>query len=139
MFRHFDGNRARRYDHRLVFEKLQDIQAVTIAEFHIDNGRVFAHPVLAFLTRRLPIIFVVILGRRPEMEQHLAAAACDFDSSRTEFFYLSNDKRTPGYGSEGRPHPRCGIEPFCEMSNGISLRNVHAADCSAVSEGRRQF
>ena len=123
---------------RLVLEKLQDIQAVTIAEFHIDNRRIFARPVLAVFTRRLPIVFVVILGRRSEMEHHLTADTSDFDSCGAQFFYRSNDKRVPGYGSKGRPHPRPRIEPFCKMSKGISLRNVHAVDCSAVPKDTRQ-
>ena len=55
-------------DHRLVFEELQDIQTVAIAESHVDDRRIFARPVLAVFTRRLPIVFVVIFGRRPEME-----------------------------------------------------------------------
>ena len=131
-------NRVRRDDHRLVLEKLQDIQAVTIAEFHIDNRRIFAQPVLAVFTRRLPIVCVVILGRRPEMEHHLTAATCDFDSCGTQFFYGSNDKRVPGYVCKSRPHPRPSIEPFCKMSKRISLRNVHAGDCSAVSKDTRQ-
>ncbi len=125
-------------DHRLVLKKLQDIQAVTIAEFHIDNRRIFAQPVLAVFTRRSPIVCVVILGRRPEMEHHLTAATCDFDSCGTQFFYGSNDKRVPGYVCKSRPHPRPSIEPFCKMSKRISLRNVHAGDCSAVSKDTRQ-
>ena len=73
---------------RLVLIKLQDIQVVTFAEFHIDNRRIFAQPVLAVFTRRLPIVCVVILGRRPEMEHHLTAATCDFDSCGTQFFMV---------------------------------------------------
>jgi hypothetical protein len=114
-------------DIRLVVEKFEDIQVVTIAEFYIDNRRIFVFSLLSQVTGRLTSVFVVILRRRPEMEHHLTAAACDFDTRGAEFFYLSNDKRVPRYRFVSRAHLCSGIEPFGKIGNGISLGNVHAS------------
>jgi hypothetical protein len=84
-----------RWDHRLVHEKLQDIQAVTIAKFHIDDRRIFVQPVLAVFTRRLPIVFVVILGRRPEMKHHFTAAAVTLIAAGLSSFILPTIKEFP--------------------------------------------
>ncbi len=81
--------------HRLIFEKLLHIEVVAIAEFHVDHRRILALPLFAVFACRLPIVFVVIFRRRPEMELHLTARTCNCDSCGAQFFYFSNDKEYP--------------------------------------------